>query len=165
MLRDRLQDQLLIQTLDLPVKFPVVVFNHPLLNSPIGLAMNNLSSTIDRTDQLTSQAAATADAAIRSTEKLTHDALNGLAESANGLRNELGPMIHRASGQVSDLAHRGADAVRQRSHQLSEGAEAATVRTRDYIRDEPVKSVLIAAATGAALMGLLSLISHTRRSH
>ena len=127
--------------------------------------MNNLTSTIDRTDPLVSQAAATADAAIRSTEKLTHIALNGLTESANGLRNGIGPMIHRAADQVSSLAHRGADAVRQRSHQLSDDAEVATVRTRDYIRDEPVKSVLIAAATGAALMGLLSLISHTRRGN
>ena len=125
--------------------------------------MNNPSSTTDHTGQLTSQAAAAADTAIRATEKLTHDALNGLSDSVNGLRNEIGPMVHRASGQVSDLAHRGAEAVRQRSHQLSEGAEAAKVRTRDYIRDEPVKSVLIAAATGAALMGLLSLLSRTRR--
>ena len=44
-----------------------------------------------------------------------------------------------------------ADQVRQRALQASEKAAA-------YARDEPMKSLLIAAAAGAVLMGLLSLI-------
>jgi hypothetical protein len=31
-----------------------------------------------------------------------------------------------------------------------------------YIRDEPVKAMLIAAATGAALMALINLVSRSR---
>jgi hypothetical protein len=34
-----------------------------------------------------------------------------------------------------------------------------------YIKHDPVKSVLIAAATGAALMALISLVSDTRKRH
>ena len=44
-----------------------------------------------------------------------------------------------------------ADQVRQRARQASEKAAA-------YARDEPMKTLLIAAAAGALLMGLLSLI-------
>jgi ElaB/YqjD/DUF883 family membrane-anchored ribosome-binding protein len=44
-----------------------------------------------------------------------------------------------------------ADQVRQRALQASEKAAA-------YARDEPMKSLLIAAAAGAVLMGLLSLM-------
>jgi len=44
-----------------------------------------------------------------------------------------------------------ADQVRQRALQASEKAAA-------YARDEPMKSLLIAAAAGALLMGLLSLM-------
>jgi ElaB/YqjD/DUF883 family membrane-anchored ribosome-binding protein len=44
-----------------------------------------------------------------------------------------------------------ADQVRQRALQASEKAAA-------YARDEPMKTLLIAAAAGALLMGLLSLI-------
>jgi ElaB/YqjD/DUF883 family membrane-anchored ribosome-binding protein len=42
-----------------------------------------------------------------------------------------------------------------------------SLRTRDsaatYIQHEPIKSVLIAAAVGAAVMGLLTVFSHPRR--
>ena len=44
-----------------------------------------------------------------------------------------------------------ADQVRQRALQASEKAAA-------YARDEPMKALLIAAAAGAVLMGLLSLM-------
>ena len=44
-----------------------------------------------------------------------------------------------------------ADKVRQRALQASEKAAA-------YARDEPMKTLLIAAAAGALLMGLLSLM-------
>ena len=44
-----------------------------------------------------------------------------------------------------------ADQVRQRALQASEKAAA-------YARDEPIKTLLIAAAAGALLMGLLSLM-------
>ena len=55
------------------------------------------------------------------------------------------------------------DAVRERSHQLSESAHRVADGTRNYVRDEPVKSLLIAAATGAALMGLLAFLGRSRR--
>jgi ElaB/YqjD/DUF883 family membrane-anchored ribosome-binding protein len=44
-----------------------------------------------------------------------------------------------------------AEQMRQRALQASEKAAA-------YARDEPMKSLLIAAAAGALLMGLLSLM-------
>jgi len=55
------------------------------------------------------------------------------------------------------------DAVRDRSHQLSESAHRVADGTRSYVREEPVKSLLIAAATGAALMGLLALLGRSHR--
>ena len=37
--------------------------------------------------------------------------------------------------------------------------------TVGYIKDEPVKSMLIAAATGAALMALVSMMSRSGRDY
>ncbi len=55
-------------------------------------------------------------------------------------------------GAVSGARSREmAEQVRQRALQASEKAAA-------YARDEPMKSLLIAAAAGAVLMGLLSLM-------
>lgn len=68
----------------------------------------------------------------------------------------------RASERASDLAHRGIDAVRDGSQQLRERALRASDQSVEYIRHEPVKSMLYAAVAGAALMGLLSLLGRSR---
>lgn len=72
-------------------------------------------------------------------------------------------LLDRAGEQASTLAHRGLDAVREGSHQLRVGALHASDSTVSYIRHEPVKSVLFAAATGFVLMGLLMLAGRSRR--
>jgi ElaB/YqjD/DUF883 family membrane-anchored ribosome-binding protein len=78
------------------------------------------------------------------------------------LQHQAAPLLGRATDQVSALAQRGVDSVRDTSHQLRVKAAHASDNTMHYIKDEPVKSILIAAATGAALMALVSLISRSR---
>jgi hypothetical protein len=51
--------------------------------------------------------------------------------------------------------------VRERSGQLRDKAALLSDTTAGRIRDEPLKAMLIAAATGAALMALLVLISRS----
>lgn len=57
----------------------------------------------------------------------------------------------------------GLEVMRDGVHQLREKSMLVKDATATYIQDEPVKSVLIAAAVGAALMGLLALFSRTGR--
>ncbi len=63
-----------------------------------------------------------------------------------------------ALDQAEALTHRGVEAVRDGVQQVRSKAHNLGDHTVSYIKDEPVKSVLIAAAAGATLMGLLSLI-------
>ena len=111
---------------------------------------------------LTDQAAQTADNAIKSTQRATNQALDSLSGTVKDIRDQAAPMVNRATEQVSELAHRSAEAVRDSSRQLREKAMNASDATVNYIKDEPVKSILIAAATGAALMGLISMMSRSR---
>lgn len=120
--------------------------------------------TMDITNNLADQAAHSADNAIRSTQRLANEALDGMAGKVGELRAEAAPMLTRASEQATAFAQRGVDAVRHGTQQLRDGAEQASTRTVGYIKDEPMKAMLIAAATGAALMALLSLISHSRNN-
>ena len=53
-------------------------------------------------------------------------------------------------------------AVQDSALQLREKASRTGEATVRYIQQEPVKSVLLAAATGAVLMGVISLLSRTR---
>jgi ElaB/YqjD/DUF883 family membrane-anchored ribosome-binding protein len=114
------------------------------------------------TNNITDQAGQKTDQAIKSTQQVANNALEGLSTAAQDARQQLSPMINRASEQASELARRGLDVVRESSHQLREKALQASDTTATYIKNDPIKSVLIAAATGAALMALVSLISRSR---
>ena len=114
------------------------------------------------TNRVVDQAAQSADQAIRSTQRVTEHALDNLASGARDLRQEAAPVLNRAAEQASALAHRGLDAIRQGSHRLTEKAQHASDNTVNYIKDEPIKAVLIAAATGAALLAVIWIVSRSR---
>jgi len=121
-----------------------------------------LNKPVEQSSSLVEQASQSADQAIKSTQQAANEALQNLSEAMQDLRHQATPMVERAADSVSAFAHRGVDSVRETSHQLRVKAEHASESTVNYIRHEPVKSVLIAAATGAALMALISLVSHSR---
>lgn len=64
--------------------------------------------------------------------------------------------------KVSAMAHRGVDSVRDTSHLLRVKAEHASDSTVNYVKDEPIKSVLIAAAVAATLVALVALVNLAR---
>jgi ElaB/YqjD/DUF883 family membrane-anchored ribosome-binding protein len=63
------------------------------------------------------------------------------------------------------MAQQGADAVRDGSKMLRDNATRLGDSTTRYIQEEPLKAVLIAAAAGAALVGLVSLLSRSNHRH
>ena len=120
------------------------------------------SNIVAPSHNLADQAAQSADSAIKSTQRVTNDALDSLAGTVQDIRHQTAPMLERVSEQASALAQRGVDGVRDASHQLQERFQSASNGTVNYIKEEPLKSILIAAATGAALMAMVSLVSHSR---
>lgn len=121
-----------------------------------------LNKPVDTPTSLMDQAAQTADQAIKSTQQVASDALETLTDALQDLRHQATPLAERTEAQVSAFTQRGLNSVRETSHQLRVKAEHASESTVAYIKHDPVKSVLIAAATGAALMALISLVSHNR---
>jgi ElaB/YqjD/DUF883 family membrane-anchored ribosome-binding protein len=71
----------------------------------------------------------------------------------------------QALDSVSLAMEHGMDRVRETSQKVRDGATRASIGTVNYIREDPVKSVLIAAATGAALMALVSLLTRPNSRH
>lgn len=123
---------------------------------------NPLSSAADRADDLIETAKQTAEAAIRSTQQAADEKLNHVADTLSdkveNVRNP-GPALSRIANDADVLRRRSTDALRSASSQVRESALRAGDSTVAYIRDEPVKSVLIAAALGAASMVLLKVVS------
>lgn len=64
---------------------------------------------------------------------------------------------------AEQLAHNGLASIRESSGRLLHRAQSAGQQGVVYIKDEPVKSVLIAAAAGAALTALLGLAARALR--
>jgi ElaB/YqjD/DUF883 family membrane-anchored ribosome-binding protein len=121
-----------------------------------------LNKPIDTPTSLMDQAAQTTDQAIKSTQQVATEALATLTDALQNLHHQALPIAERTQAQVSALTHRGLDNVRETSHQLRLKAEHASENTVAYIKHDPLKSVLIAAATGAALMALINLVSDAR---
>jgi ElaB/YqjD/DUF883 family membrane-anchored ribosome-binding protein len=115
----------------------------------------------ESSSSLSEQMTQSADDAIRSTQRIANEAVDGLASAVQDVRHQAVPMLNRVSEQVSALTQRGVDGVRETSQHLREKTRDAADGTVQYIKDEPVKAMLIAAATGAALMALVSLISRS----
>jgi ElaB/YqjD/DUF883 family membrane-anchored ribosome-binding protein len=121
-----------------------------------------LNKSADTPSNLIDQAVQTADQAIKSTQQVASEALETLTSALKDLHHQVTPLAEHAEAQVSAFTQRGLNSVRETSHQLRVKAEHASENTVAYIQHDPVKAVLIAAATGAALMALISLVSHTR---
>ena len=80
---------------------------------------------------------------------------------------EAGDAIAQEAVRFGELAkswwQRNADVVRDAAGTVRHEAAAFGSRTRLYVKDEPVKSVLVAAAVGAAVTGLLMLLLKRER--
>jgi ElaB/YqjD/DUF883 family membrane-anchored ribosome-binding protein len=111
---------------------------------------------------LANQAAFKAEQALASTRLLANEAIDGLACLVDDLRGATGPALDRVTGQAAVLAQGGIDAVRDGSHRLADKVRQAGDGTVRYIQHEPVKAVLMAAATGATLIALVSLVAGRR---
>lgn len=85
------------------------------------------------------------------------------SKRSHAIADEAGQLMEEAGDKSRDMAHRAVEAVRGGTHQLHDKASHAGDSVVKYIRREPVKSVLIAAAAGAALMALVDLMLRTRR--
>ncbi|MCK6370088.1 MAG: hypothetical protein L6Q83_01980 [Gammaproteobacteria bacterium] len=108
------------------------------------------------------QAAQSTDKAIRSTQRVANEALTGLANTAQDMRDEAAPLLNRAAVEAHTLTQRGLAAVRNGSHQLQDRTRRASASTAAYVRDRPVTAMLIAGATGAAVMSMINLVRRSR---
>ncbi len=129
--------------------------------------MDTIGSTTNKPmsqqgQDMADDAANTAQGAIRSTQRATDQALDRLSDKVDQVRSQAAPMINKVTSQAEAAARRGMEAVRDTSQQLRERALRASDSTVGYIKDEPIKAMLIAAATGALLMGIISMLGRSR---
>jgi len=129
--------------------------------------MDTIGSTTNKPmgqqgQDMADNAANSAQGAIRSTQRAADQTLDRLSDKVDEVRSQAGPLLNKVTSQAEAAARRGMDAVRDTSQQLREKALQAQDLTVAYVKDEPIKAMLIAAATGALLMGIVSMLGRSR---
>ena len=111
----------------------------------------NINTPGDQANKFVDQAAQSAREALLGGQRLAHATVDGASRQLDLASEKADALAHRAS----EALHRGTKQLRERAHQAGDS-------TVGYIRDEPVKAVLMAAATGVAFAVLLRWLARNR---
>lgn len=89
-----------------------------------------------------------------------------LAHQVEGLVDETQPAYSRASHRIKDELHdlgeSGKEALSDAKHKLEKEAQHVRSTTESLIQHDPIRSVFIAAATGASAALLVSWLMRSR---
>lgn len=92
----------------------------------------------------------------------------GISSSVNDALNEarpvMGRMADRVADQFNELTQQGRDAALDAEHALHKRALHAKHAAEQLIHHAPIRSVLIAAGTGAATALAVSWLMHLRKN-
>lgn len=112
------------------------------------------------------------DHAIDTGQAATDRATTDLQEGLKYLRDQTTPLLEQARttatetlGQAADMTRAGLEHAREAGERLSEDARALAASALRYIRTQPLKSMLMAAGAGAAVVIALRMLAgpHARR--
>lgn len=98
-------------------------------------------------------------------QQFANNALDVAQNGLDELREKIPPKIGQASARLEHLAQVGVDRTHEMTEQVKRQAVRARESTAGYVREEPFKAVLIAAATGVVLAGALGLYVRSRFAH
>lgn len=113
--------------------------------------------------QLADDARQTANDAIDTTRAYAQNAVNAAGEKVRDLKRDAEPTVEQIAARVQQAVQRGLDAASTTSARAQRRIEQAADVTGKYISDQPVRSVLVAAAAGAAITALIVLASRRTR--
>ncbi len=121
-----------------------------------------MSATPKTASELAEEYRQVAQDTVDSTRAYAQNAVNAAGERVRDLRRDAEPTMEQIAARVQQAVQRGLESASKTSARAQRRFEEAADVTGRYIADQPVRSVLLAAAAGAALTALIVLA--TRRS-
>ena len=97
-------------------------------------------------------------AALKAAERKAHAAIDSAVDGLASAYGDATPLLSRWSEKARGAASDGYDAAREQAGALRDRSQRAVESTRGYVADEPIKSLLIAAAVGAAVIALVEVV-------
>jgi ElaB/YqjD/DUF883 family membrane-anchored ribosome-binding protein len=113
--------------------------------------VNTTTSPYPTNTSASSSPQSTGDAAKQAVDQLKQGAIDGAREASDTAARE--------AARIGDLArdwwNRNAQVAMSAAATVKDEAASLGTSTQRYVRDEPVKSLLVAAAAGALITGLI----------
>ena len=106
----------------------------------------------------------TADNALDVTRDYANHALDKAENKVRELRGEVDPMVDMLAAKAQKLARQSLDMAAEAKDKAQQSLSRYANATTHYVAEQPMRSVLIAAAVGAAV-ALLVAFSRQRRNH
>jgi hypothetical protein len=117
---------------------------------------------IDKGNELAEKAAAKADKAITTSQHAVADAEKTIQAGLRQVKEAVPITLSRAASQAEELARSGIDKARAAGSTVAVKANRVGEQTADYVRSEPTKALLMAAAAGAAATLLVTWATRRR---
>ncbi len=93
----------------------------------------------------------------RNDRRAASNAVRSVSDNFDDLSESGMQRARQARELAREWWERGAQSARDTADTVRNEASAVSTRTQRYVRDEPVKSMVIAAAAGALIAGLLAI--------
>jgi ElaB/YqjD/DUF883 family membrane-anchored ribosome-binding protein len=109
------------------------------------------------------EALQTAERAVDNTRAYANDALDRAEGKVRELRGSVDPMIDALATKAQRLARQSLDIAAEAKEKAQQSLSRYATATTQYVSEQPVRSVLIAAAVGAAVALLVSASRNRNR--
>ncbi|MEO5607319.1 MAG: hypothetical protein ABIR13_07045 [Polaromonas sp.] len=129
-------------------------------NSPSNIARDIAPAIRKASDE----ALQSADKLVDTTREQANSALDKAESKVRELRGSIDPMVEMLASKAQNLARQSLDMASEAKERAEKSLRQAADATTRYVSEQPMRSVLIAAAVGAAVALLVSS-SHERNKN
>ncbi|MBK5205564.1 MAG: hypothetical protein JJD98_09185 [Polaromonas sp.] len=127
-------------------------------------ASNTARGAIPAMRQASDDLLQTAGSAVDSTRDYANDALDKAEDKVRELRGSVDPVVDMLASKAQRLARHSLDLASEAKYRAEQSLKRATRVTTRYVADQPLRSVLIAAAVGAAVALLIASSRHRNQN-
>lgn len=129
-------------------------------NTPSNIARDAAPAMRKASDDILQTAGNTLD----STRAHANDALDRAESKVRELRGNVDPMVDMLASKAQKLARQSLDMASEAKERAEKSLKHAADATTRYVSEQPMRSVLIAAAVGATVALLVSASRHRNRN-
>lgn len=124
---------------------------------------NSMTSDIVKNGQtLAGKAADKVQGGIRDAQNAAKDAGTTLSNKVDDLRSDAAPALTKLVGRAQSMGKQGVDNISDMASQARDAASNASDSIVAYTKENPVKALTIAAASGALLYAAIKALTPSR---